>query len=175
VSMPLLKESAAAQYAILLAESAAVHSGPLRDQRPLYSTEVQGFLALGDTLTAQDYIAALRFRAPLYQQFAAAFDEVDFIVSPTTPHVASVIGDNEFQWPDGSTESLLDACWRFTYPANLIGLPAVAQPCGLTPEGLPVSMQLIGRPNSELELLATGTQIEQEMDWYFAPPAVMVR
>jgi aspartyl-tRNA(Asn)/glutamyl-tRNA(Gln) amidotransferase subunit A len=175
VSMPLLKESAAAQYAIVLGESAAVHSGPLRAQRHLYGTDVQGFLALGDTLTAQDYLAALRFRAPLFQQFAAAFDEVDFIVSPTTPHVASVIGDNEFEWPDGSTEGLLDACWRFTYPANLIGLPAVAQPCALTPEGLPVSLQLVGRPHSELELLAAGVQIEQEMGWYFAPPAVTAR
>lgn len=172
VSMPLLNESAAAQYAIVLGESAAVHSGPLRAQRHLYGTDVQGFLALGDTLTAQDYLAALRFRAPLYEQFAKAFDQVDFIVSPTTPHVASTIGDSVFTWPDGSSEGLLDACWRFTYPANLVGLPAVCQPSGLTPAGLPVSMQLIGRPNSELDLLAVGTQIEQEMGWYFTPPAV---
>ena len=173
VSMPLLKNASPAQYALVLAEAAAVHSGKHRAERREYGADVQGYLALGDGLLAQDYIAAHRFRAELWNQMRSVFEGVDFLVSPSTPHVASPIGQGEFLWPNGTTESLLDACWRFTFPSNLVGIPSISQPCGLTPEGLPVGLQLIGRPNSEWDLLIAARNFEREMDWDFRPPSTI--
>jgi aspartyl-tRNA(Asn)/glutamyl-tRNA(Gln) amidotransferase subunit A len=171
VSIPLLKHASPAQYAIVLGEASAAFSGPLRAQRPKYGEPIQGYLALGDTLMAQDYLAALRFRQELWNQMRDVFEKVDFLISPGTPHAASLIEQEEFIWPDGSVESLLDACWRFTFPSNLVGIPTTCQPCGLTPEGLPVGFQLIGRPHSEWPLLATAAMFERELGWDFRPPA----
>ncbi len=170
VSIPLLRHASAAQYAIVLGEASAAFSGPLRAERPKYSPESQGYLALGDTLLAQDYLAALRFRKELWDQMRDVFETVDFLIAPGTPHAASLIEQTEFTWPDGSTESLLDACWRFTFPSNLVGIPTTCQPCGVTPEGLPVGFQLIGRPNSEWPLLATAAMLERELEWNFRAP-----
>lgn len=171
VSLPLLSQASSAQYLLVLAEASAVHSGAWRNHRAEYSDQTQGLLALGDTLTAQDYIAALRFRPALFAQYSAAFAEVDFMISPTTPHAATLIGQETLDWPDGSSESLLDACWRFTFPSNLVGIPSLSQPCGLTTEGLPVGLQLIGPPHSETSLLDLGVRLEQDLDWHFIPPS----
>ena len=170
VSIPLLHAASPAQYAIVLGEASAAFSGPLREQRPKYAEATQGYLALGDTLLAQDYIAALRFRQELWSQMRDVFEKVDFLISPGTPHAASLIEQEEFIWPDGSTESLLDACWRFTFPSNLVGIPTTCQPCGITPEGLPVGLQFIGRPNSEWELLSISAAVERELGWDFRAP-----
>jgi aspartyl-tRNA(Asn)/glutamyl-tRNA(Gln) amidotransferase subunit A len=170
VSIPLLQQASAAQYAIVLGEASAAFSGPLRAERPKYSPESQGYLALGDTLLAQDYLAALRFRQELWDQMRDVFETVDFLIAPGTPHAASLIEQSEFNWPDGTTESLLDACWRYTFPSNLVGIPTTCQPCGVTPEGLPVGFQLIGRPNSEWPLLATAGMLERELAWDFRAP-----
>ncbi len=170
VSIPLLRHASAAQYAIVLGEASAAFSGALRDERPKYASATQGYLALGDTLLAQDYIAALRFRQELWDQMREVFEKVDFLISPGTPHAASLIEQDEFVWPDGSTESLLDACWRFTFPSNLVGIPTTCQPCGITSEGLPVGFQFIGRPNSEWPLLSIAAMVERELGWDFRAP-----
>lgn len=171
VSIPLLRDASAAQYAIVLGEASAAFSGPLRDERPKYGTDIQGYLALGDTLLAQDYLAAVRFRQELWAQMRDVFEKVDFLISPGTPHAASLIEQGEFVWPDGTTESLLDACWRFTFPSNLVGIPSTCQPCGITSEGLPVGFQLIGRPDSEWPLLQAAAALERELAWDFRAPA----
>jgi aspartyl-tRNA(Asn)/glutamyl-tRNA(Gln) amidotransferase subunit A len=171
VSIPLLRHASAAQYAIVLGEASAVFSGPMRGERPKFGTDIQGYLALGDSLLAQDYLAALRFRKELWDQMREVFETVDFLISPGTPHAASLIEQGGFVWPDGSEESLLDACWRFTFPSNLVGIPSTCQPCGLTPDGLPVGFQIIGRPDSEWELLSLASQLERELAWDFRPPA----
>jgi len=170
VSIPLLKDASAAQYAIVLGEASAAFSGPMRAERPKFGTDIQGYLALGDSLLAQDYLAALRFRKELWDQMRGVFESVDFLISPGTPHAASLIEQGSFTWPDGSEESLLDACWRFTFPSNLVGIPSTCQPCGVTAEGLPVGFQIIGRPDSEWDLLSMAAQLERDLDWSFRAP-----
>ena len=172
-SIPLLQESSPAQYALVLAEASAIHSGAHRAERGGYGEDVQALLALGDTVLAGDYLAALRFRTELWAQMRAVFEEVDVLLSPTTPHAATLVGQDEVVWPDGSSESFLDACWRFTYPSNLVGIPSTSQPCGLTSSGLPVGLQIIGRPNSEPFLLDLAGSMERTFDWDFRAPATL--
>ncbi len=171
VSIPLLKHASAAQYAIVLGEASSVFSGPMRAERPKFGTDIQGYLALGDSLMAQDYMAALKFRKELWDQMRDVFNTVDFLISPGTPHAASLIEQAGFVWPDGSEESLLDANWRFTFPSNLVGIPSTCQPCGVTPEGLPVGFQIIGRPDSEWDLLSVAEDLERSLAWDFRAPA----
>lgn len=169
VSLPQLRGSAATFFAICLAEAAAVHSGELAKNREHYGTDIQALVAMGDLVPAQDYIAALRQRAVLRRAFEEVFAEVDFMVSPGTPFTATPPEQQELSYPDGSSESLLDAAIRFTFPSNVAGIPTLCQPCGLTSLGLPVSMQFIGAPYMETALLDMGVLTEEAMNWRFTP------
>jgi aspartyl-tRNA(Asn)/glutamyl-tRNA(Gln) amidotransferase subunit A len=158
VSIPELQGAEAAEYAIILAEAAAAHDGAHRPNRREYGAEIRRYLAQGDLVLAVDYIRALRYRTVLHDAFAHAFAEVDFLVSPTLPILPP-------PWGDPAAGQL----WRFTLPANVAGLPALAQPCGFH-DGLPVSFQLMARAGCELELLAFGRLLERSFDWLPGPP-----
>lgn len=172
VNIPLLHGASAAQYAIILSEASSVHSGRFRDDRPTYGADVQRLLGIGDTVLATDYLAAMRFRSMLWEQFAAAFKEVDVLVAPTNPHVATPMNTENLEWPNGESESLLDAIWRHTFPSNLAGLPSLSQPCALTPEGLPVGLQWIAPPGEESLLIALAGGVEAAAGWVFRPPVL---
>ncbi|MCY0876904.1 MAG: Asp-tRNA(Asn)/Glu-tRNA(Gln) amidotransferase subunit GatA [Firmicutes bacterium] len=99
------------------------------------------------------YKRAQQVRTLIARDFAAAFAEVDVIVSPTTPTTAFAIGEKT----DPLTMYLNDI---YTIPVNLAGLPAISVPCGLV-DGLPVGLQMIGRSFDESTLLKTAHAYEQ--------------
>jgi|GraSoiStandDraft_14_1057315.scaffolds.fasta_scaffold245998_2 Asp-tRNA(Asn)/Glu-tRNA(Gln) amidotransferase A subunit family amidase len=70
---------------------------------------------------------------------------------------------------DEQPEHVLHACWRFTYPWNLIGLPALSVPCGFAAE-LPVGLQLVGRPFDEATLFQTGHAYQEATGWHERRP-----
>ena len=57
-----------------------------------------------------------------------------------------------------------------TYPINLVGFPGLSLPCGLTPEGLPIGLQIVGRPHDEATVLCAGHVYEQATDWHTRRP-----
>lgn len=99
------------------------------------------------------YKRAQQVRTLIRQDFQTAFAEVDVIVSPTTPTPAFRFGEKA----DPLTMYLNDI---YTIPVNLAGLPAISVPCGLQ-DGLPVGLQLIGRPFDETTLLRAAHAYEQ--------------
>ena len=165
VELPSLQFASPAQYAILLSEGASIHDGALRADRAAYGEDVRRLLAIGDSMLALDYLAALRYRTEVARDFNRVFGEVDFLVSPTTPHVATPIELQELTWPNGESESLLDAIWRNTFPSNLAGLPSSSQPCGMTKAGLPIGFQVIGPANSEWAILGFAAAVERALGW----------
>ena len=72
----------------------------------------------------------------------------------------------------GQPESVLAASWRFTYPYNLTGLPAISVPCGFDREGLPIGLQIAGRPFDEPTVLRVAHAYEQTHDWKDRHPAL---
>lgn len=172
VSVPLLKESSAAMYAVILSEASSIHAGIFRADRSTYGADVQRLLNIGDTVLATDYLAGMRFRTMLWHQFADTFADVDVMISPTNPHAATEMGADTLTWPNGETESLLDAIWRHTYPSNLAGIPSLSQPCGLTSHGLPVGLQWIGPPQAESTLMSLAACLESQAGWTFRPPVL---
>ena len=89
------------------------------------------------------YLKAQRVRALVARDFAAAFERVDCILAPTAPSAAFAIGENS---DDPIAMYLNDV---FTVPANLAGLPAISVPAGLSVDGLPLGLQIIGRAFDE--------------------------
>jgi aspartyl-tRNA(Asn)/glutamyl-tRNA(Gln) amidotransferase subunit A len=70
----------------------------------------------------------------------------------------------------GREESVLSASWRFTYPFNLTGLPAISVPCGFDRQNLPIGLQLAGKPFDEPTVLRVAHAYEQAHDWHTRMP-----
>ena len=101
------------------------------------------------------YLKAQRVRTLIARDFAAAFERVDCLLTPTAPSAAFAIGDNS---GDPIAMYLNDV---FTVPVNLAGLPAISVPAGLSGEGLPLGLQVIGRAFDEETVLRVGEVLER--------------
>ncbi len=112
------------------------------------------------------YAKAQRVRALIARDFTEAFRKVDAILTPTAPSAAFAIGANQ---EDPVTMWLNDV---FTVPTNLAGLPAISLPAGLSSEGLPLGLHIIGRPFDEETVLRTAEVLERALDFRAAPPGV---
>ena len=141
-------------------EACAVHSTLFAEHADRYAPETRAAIEVGHAVPASAYLRALRFRALLADRFMSALDKVDALVSPS---VAIVSPDVDPPSADGM--DFIET--QYSAPYNLSGLPALTLPCGLTADGLPVGLQVAGRPFDEERLLGIGAACEQL--W---PPAI---
>jgi aspartyl-tRNA(Asn)/glutamyl-tRNA(Gln) amidotransferase subunit A len=101
------------------------------------------------------YLKAQKVRTLIARDFAQAFGRVDVVLTPTAPSDAFAIGDKT---DDPITMYLNDV---FTVPTSLAGLPGISVPAGLSARGLPLGLQLIGRPFDEETVLRAAAALEQ--------------
>ena len=137
-----------------------MRAGRTKDFQP----DVRTLVEVGRLVTASDYLKAEQYRTVLMEEFSKIFATVDVIIGPTTPITAWKSGE----WTvavGGEQESVLAASWRFTYPYNLTGLPAISIPCGFDGDGLPIGLQIAGRPFDEVTVLRAAHAYEREHDW----------
>jgi len=143
----------------LLVEAAAVHEPYIRKQRKLYGDDVRTLVDMGRVIPGVDYIQAQRLRRRMQGVYRSILKEVDCLLAPATPVIAPNIGEREIAIA-GEQEDVRIASTRLLRGINALGLPALAMPAGYTRDGLPIGMQLIGRPFGEKELLRIGAAIE---------------
>jgi aspartyl-tRNA(Asn)/glutamyl-tRNA(Gln) amidotransferase subunit A len=109
------------------------------------------------------YGQAQKVRTVIRDEFAAAFERFDVLISPTSPTVAFRLGEKT---EDPIAMYLTDV---LTIPPNMAGLPGLSIPCGLS-DGLPVGLQLIGSQFSENALFRTGHALERALGFDYVPP-----
>ena len=181
VSLPTTRHSLAAYYIILPAEASsnlARYDGvkyglrvagrdlvdmESRTRAAGFGAEVKRRLMLGTYVLSAGYYDAYygkaqKVRTLVRREFAAAFARVDLIVAPTTPNVAFKHGEKE----DPLSMYLNDV---FTIPGNLAGIPGVSVPCGFSVSGLPIGLQILGRPLDEARVLRAAFAYEQATAW----------
>ena len=112
------------------------------------------------------YLKAQRVRALILRDFTEAYKKCDVILTPTTPSAAFAIGDKA---DDPIAMYLNDV---FTVPGNLAGLPGVSVPSGLSADGLPLGLQVIGRAFDEETLFRVAGVLESAANFTARPPAV---
>jgi len=112
------------------------------------------------------YLKAQKVRTLIKEDFDQVFQTIDVIATPTAPMAAFKLGE---KIGDPLQMYLSDI---FTIPVNLAGLPGLVLPCGFTAAGLPVGLQLIGRPFEETVLLRAGYAFEQATEWHEKPAPV---
>lgn len=112
------------------------------------------------------YLKAQKIRTLIRQDFMKAFEQVDAILTPTTPSAGLKIGEKV---SDPLKMYLNDI---YTVSANLAGLPGISIPCGISQSGLPIGLQLIGKPFGEADMLATAYHFEANHSYYNLYPSL---
>jgi len=137
-----------------------------------FGKEVQRRILVGSYVLSSGYydafyLKAQKVRSLIAQDFQTAFkDQCDLIIAPTTPAAPFKIGE---KISDPLQMYLNDI---FTIPVNLAGLPGMSIPCGFGDNGLPIGIQLIGRPWDEETLFRVASAYESETDWHTRKPAL---
>ena len=105
------------------------------------------------------YLKAQKVRTMIRGDFMKAFEEVDALIAPTSPIPAFKKGEKS---ADPLSMYLSDI---YTISANLAGIPGMSLPCGFSAEGLPIGLQILGKPFKEEELLSIGQAFESAHDF----------
>ncbi len=152
------------------AESAVVHARIARERPHELQPAVRARLEVGFHVSAYDYLQALRLRARWTREFAAlVFAEVDVLLAPTIPELAPPIAEVTSR-PVPEVVARMGRFSRLTRPFNGLGLPALSIPCGSSRDGLPLGLQVIGRPFDEATVLRVGRAWERIAGGFPAPP-----
>ncbi len=159
-----LGEYAACNRAILSAEAYAIHEKWLQERPEDYARLTRERILAGAFVSAADYINALRVRGKLTRAFHALFSDIDIVITASALDPACRIDD----------PAEIDRTYarQARSPFNVTGSPALSIPTGFSKAGLPLGMQLVGKPFSEALLYRAGHAYERETKWVERHPAL---
>jgi aspartyl-tRNA(Asn)/glutamyl-tRNA(Gln) amidotransferase subunit A len=157
--IPHAAEIAAVYVHIVLADAAAYHAPALERHPEDYTSNVRLRLEMGRYVLAEDYVRALDGRATLRREVIAALADVDALLLPALSIPAPPIGA-DMAPVRGGEEPVRNAMLRCTQLFNVTGHPAISIPCGETPAGLPVGLQLVGAHEHTHDLLQVARAAE---------------
>ncbi len=146
------------------AESYAYHCEFVRQSPELYQPETLRRIRTGEGISPEDAARCKRELQEARKQIASVFNDVDLLITPTTPTPAPVISELKAN-PDLLRPREL-ALLRNSRPMNVWGLPAISVPCGFTQCGLPIGLQIIGPHGGESEVLQLAHAYEQATAWH---------
>jgi len=171
VSWPVYHTSHAIVTTLLYAEATAGHRRRVLARGQDYDPAVRMRLETGFFITAAEYIQALRARNVYVAQTQELFKNVDLLVGPMEPTVAFPIGQREVEI-NGKAVDAVPLLTQYTRPFNITGYPAVTVPCGFSEDGLPMGMQIAGRPFEEITVLKAAYAYQQATEWHKRRPPV---
>jgi aspartyl-tRNA(Asn)/glutamyl-tRNA(Gln) amidotransferase subunit A len=120
-------------------------------------------------ISASDYLRAQQARRVLERECGGLLEKVDVLVGPTEPIVAHRIGATRVQVGETGMGSV-PALTQYTRPFNINGYPAMSVPCGFSDDGLPIGLQIAGRPFDEETVLRAAHAYEQATEWHTRRP-----
>ncbi|MBI2936300.1 MAG: amidase [Chloroflexi bacterium] len=185
VSIPSAPSFGAVFVAIADAEVAAYHEKWLRADLSKYTQGARIRLETGMSIPSTMYLKAQRARVIIKKDVARALRQVHVLLSPTMPQPASVIQEAQSpNWARSFNPRLDHSRRRFSALASLTGVPAISVPCGFTRShlpphgrsqllqgaGLPIGLQIMGRPFEEATVLAAASAYESATTWHAARP-----
>jgi aspartyl-tRNA(Asn)/glutamyl-tRNA(Gln) amidotransferase subunit A len=165
VSVPHSRFGPAIFVATAMPEISAKHIQYIRRRANDYSDEVRTLIQLGLLIPARRYMQAVEARMSLTREMREALKEVDVLATPTSLVPAPRIGEQSVE-VGGRMVNTTAALCRMTLPFNLTGLPAITVPCGFTSAGLPIGLQIAGRPFEEETVLRVARVYERSTPWH---------
>jgi len=169
ISLPGLELALYACAAIAYSEVGWQHYEAIRSISSSYGPDSRPLIRLGQLFETADYMDAQRLRFTLFHHYMQLTSEFDAIVTPTVPITAprsvaeaTVAGDD--------TPLALFTTIRYTALANFLSLPSISIPAGLSPDGLPVGIQIMGTAFRDRDLIAVAREIEKRVAFHARPP-----
>jgi aspartyl-tRNA(Asn)/glutamyl-tRNA(Gln) amidotransferase subunit A len=168
VSLPCWTETSFATIVILTADAVAYQHPDLRGRWHDYFSATRAVLAQGLLVSAADYVQAQRVRRTAHRALQHLFQAVDVVISPTTSTGAFAYDEHDVL-PDleAVDESLFTGYW------SGVGYPALALPMGFTDAGLPLSLQIAGRPFEDGLVLRVGDAYQRMTSWHLRVPPLV--
>ncbi len=164
VTMPSLDYVRAANSVIMVSEAFAYHEPNLKTRPQEFGEIVRSRFRIGGLLNASDYLQAQRVRTWARREFAEVMKTVDFLVTPTMTQPAPAF--------EGYDPASTVRGKSFTAPFNVTGLPAISIPCGFTESGLPIGMQIAGKPFDEPGVIQAAYTYQQQAGWHELHPPI---
>ena len=164
VTLPSLDYVRAANSVIMVSEAFAYHEPNLKTRPQDFGQIVRGRFRIGGLMSASDYLQAQRVRAWARRDFAEVMKTVDFLVTPTMAQPAPAFEGYD---PISTTRGK-----SFTAPFNVTGLPAISVPCGFSEGGLPIGMQIAGKPFDEPGVIQAAYTYQQYAGWHEVKPTI---
>ena len=169
IALPLTASGTDGRGLVDMAEARVYHDATLRTRPHDLGADVLALLSR-DLPDSRALVAGLRASRALAEQMRARLEEVDVLATPTVPVAAARIGETMVT-VDGQRLALLAALLRCVASFSAAHLPALSVPCGFTAAGLPIGLQLAGRPFDEATVLRVGHAYEQATAWHLRRPA----
>lgn len=167
IELPDLDEYVLEWSTICSLEAVKSHAKCYPSHREYYGPWFQGWLDMGAEVTPDEYQCASKLRAECNEQFRRVFQDIDVLVCPSMsapPHPVTP------EMLYGSMEPRPARFQKFTVPFNYNGAPTLSVPCGMNSEGLPLSIQFVGKHLSEPLLLQIGHAYESATSWHTLHP-----
>ena len=172
VTLPSLDYLRAANSVIMVSEAFAYHEPNLKARPQEFGEIVRGRFRIGGLLSASDYLQAQRVRTWARREFADVMKTVDYLVTPTMTQPAAAFANpatTHSRWRGGRASP--QAGESTTQSIQLItGLPAISVPCGFTQSGLPIGMQIAGKPFDEPGVIQAAYTYQQSAGWHELKP-----
>lgn len=151
------------------AESAGINRRWFRERHQDFVAHVSRGLAVGMTITASEYLTVQRARHRIREALRATYERVDIIASPTTGRVAPLLSEGLKGNGDDTRHASYNQSNLLRFP-SMLGLPACSLPCGGSPEGLPIGLQLVGCWFLDQTVLNTALAYQRLTDWHTRRP-----
>jgi aspartyl-tRNA(Asn)/glutamyl-tRNA(Gln) amidotransferase subunit A len=169
-SLPHAAAANIADELIIGTEAAVYHEQNMAtpEKRALMDPAVRLYVTAGRTYLATDYVKAQRLRLLLQTELTAALEGADVLICPADPTLAAKLGEparllgREVRWFEYGTVNL----------GNLTGYPSLVLPCGFDSRGVPIGLQIYGRPFEEERVLAFAGGYEQSTEWHLKRPSL---
>ena len=152
------------------AEAVAAHEASYPSRRDDYGPFFREWLDMGAKVTGAEYARATFMRNECSGLFRNAFLDIDVLACPTTIGAAYPVTEESLYGPIDSRRGTFFQ--RFTVPFDYNGAPTISLPCGLNSEGLPLSLQFVGKHLAEPLLCRIGHAYEHATDWHNLHPPV---
>ncbi len=167
VSLPLTIHAGTITGILINVESAMTYRDWIRDQLPGFGHTNQIGLLTGSIMPAQAYYKAQKLRELVRRQVYEALESYDVLILPTSKSCAPMLEDN----PVITSKSMASAMTPvMTRPFNLASAPAISINCGFNSQGLPIGLQIGGRPFAEETVLKVAHAYEQNTPWHTMRP-----
>jgi aspartyl-tRNA(Asn)/glutamyl-tRNA(Gln) amidotransferase subunit A len=170
ISIPALPLCGIISGIVTWAEATEIHHQWMATRPQDYGDDVRRLLEIGMMIPGSAYVRAQRARARVLAQATDALNDRDVLIAPGAAIPAPKIGDSRRFDAEGGGVDVLNAILRFTSPFDVTGQPAIALPTGLSSDGLPLSMQIVGRPFAEVTVLQVASAYEKARGALPAPP-----